>query len=101
MRIDFQIGPQPAAQPERDRTPTASGADHPSAAQVAAGEDQAQLSGGHIQVQGLAAQAAQLPEIRQEKVESLRQAVQSGQYHSNPEKVAGALLGHMLVSPAA
>lgn len=58
-------------------------------------EDQAQLSGGHVLVQALAAQASQLPELRQEKVSALRQAVQSGDYQPDPEQVAGALISHL------
>ncbi|MFZ1160352.1 MAG: flagellar biosynthesis anti-sigma factor FlgM [Candidatus Sulfotelmatobacter sp.] len=61
-------------------------------------EDQAQLSGTHVLVEALAAEAAQLPEVRQEKVSSLRQAVQSGAYSPDPEQVAGALFSHLGVS---
>jgi flagellar biosynthesis anti-sigma factor FlgM len=62
---------------------------------VSAGEDQAQLSGAHVLVQALAAQASQLPEVRQEKVSALRQAVQNGDYRPDPEQVAGALFSHL------
>lgn len=65
------------------------------------GEDQTQLSGAHVQVQALAAQALQLPEIRQEKVSALRQTILSGTYHPDTQQVADALLTHMLVQPAA
>jgi flagellar biosynthesis anti-sigma factor FlgM len=64
------------------------------------GEDQAQLSGAHLQVAALAAQAAALPEVRQERVQALRQAIQSGQYRSDAQKLAGALISHMSAGAA-
>jgi flagellar biosynthesis anti-sigma factor FlgM len=64
------------------------------------GEDQAQFSGAQVQVQELAARALQLPEIRQEKVSALRQAVLCGTYQPDVEQVAYELFAHMLVQPA-
>ncbi|HTS36837.1 MAG TPA: flagellar biosynthesis anti-sigma factor FlgM [Candidatus Solibacter sp.] len=91
MRIDANHGLQPT--PENNRT--SASAATPSAA-GALGEDQAQLSGAQAQVTALVAQAAQLPEIRQERVSSLRQAVESGRYDPSPESTAGALVTYML-----
>jgi flagellar biosynthesis anti-sigma factor FlgM len=51
-------------------------------------------------VAALAAQAAALPEVRQERVQALRQAMQSGQYHADPQKLAGALMSHMRAGAA-
>jgi flagellar biosynthesis anti-sigma factor FlgM len=65
------------------------------------GQDHAQLSGGHALVQTLAGQAAQLPEVREERVTSLRQAIQSGSYHPSPADVAGAMFSHLAVERAA
>jgi flagellar biosynthesis anti-sigma factor FlgM len=65
------------------------------------GEDQAQLSGGQVQVQALAAQALQFPEVRQEKVNSLRQSILDGRYQAGSNQVAEALFAHLLVAPAA
>jgi flagellar biosynthesis anti-sigma factor FlgM len=61
-------------------------------------EEQAQVSGTRVLVQALAAEVAQLPEVRQEKVSALRQAVQSGDYNPDPEQVAGALVSHLGVN---
>jgi flagellar biosynthesis anti-sigma factor FlgM len=106
MRIDLNAGPQ--ALPETDHAilPSGSGSISASngasgAASGVAGQDQAELSGAHAQVQALAAQAAQLPEVRQERVQSLRQAIQSGVYHSTPEQIAGAVFEHMISGAAA
>jgi flagellar biosynthesis anti-sigma factor FlgM len=64
-------------------------------------QDRAQLSGASAQIQSLAAQASQLPEIRQERVSALRQVVGSGNYHPSAEDVAGAIITQLVVEPAA
>jgi flagellar biosynthesis anti-sigma factor FlgM len=65
------------------------------------GQDQAQLSGTHAQVQLLTAQALQFPEIRQEKVNALRQVVQDGSYRPSSQQVAGAIFDHLFAERAA
>jgi anti-sigma28 factor (negative regulator of flagellin synthesis) len=52
-------------------------------------------------VQALVAQALQFPEVRQEKVAALRQAVLSGSYQPTSQQVAGAVLAHLAVNAAA
>ena len=104
MRIDFnytQREPERSSQSGASNASATAGA--PKGAQTApsVGEDQTQLSGTHLQVQALATQASQLPEIRQARVESLRQAVLGGQYRPEPEQVAGALVDHMIFGRAA
>lgn len=92
MRIDFQYAPQPP-EPERGRAQSNEAANRSSAtATPPAAQDQAQFSGAHARVAALAAQAAQLPEMREERVEALRQAVESGRYQLDAQKVAGAML---------
>lgn len=93
MRIDLNQGPQAA--PETSSGSSARASASSAATPSAIGEDQAQLSSTHAQVQALTAQAAQLPEVRQERVQALRQAVESGRYRVNPQHVAGAMLAHM------
>jgi flagellar biosynthesis anti-sigma factor FlgM len=100
MRIELNYGPQSAPEANSNTStnrPSAGAA----AASSALTEDQTQLSGAHLQVQALAAQAAQLPEVRQEKVQALRQAIESGHYDANPEKTAAAVMAHMLSGSAA
>lgn len=100
MRIDPNYGPSAAPESQRN-----SGQNPPAAttasASSALGEDQAQLSGAHSQVQALATLASQLPEVRQERVQALRQAVKSGQYEASAGQVAGALLAHLSSTRAA
>lgn len=109
MRIDSNFGPQPVPENDRRTTQNASASTSSSVSSGAEtglgagqfGIDQAQLSAAHLQVQALAAQAAQLPELRQDRVSALRQAVLSGNYDTTAEQTAGALVGHMIVAPAA
>lgn len=97
MRIDSNHAAQ--ALPESENSTSAAsgktGAFTSSADASSLGEDQAELSGVHIQVQALVGQALQLPEIRPERVQALRQAVASGQYQPSPQEVAGALLSNV------
>lgn len=102
MRIDLQSGTQAAAEAERSNSRNSVANTATSAAKASAlGEDQAQLSGAHIEVQALTAQASQLPEVREERVQALRQAIHSGEYQVDPQKVAGALFSNLVTSPAA
>ncbi len=72
---------------------------------AAAGEpaaDSARFSLDQVHVQALTAQASSLPEIRQEKVTALGQAVRDGTYQVSPEQTAEAVLSELLArSPAA
>jgi len=103
MRIDGnsgaeglpEIGPSvnPSASKARGQLPGA-------ASEGVLGEDQAELSGTHLQVQALTAQALQFPEIRQDKVNALRQVVADGTYKPSSDQIADAMFAHMLM-PAA
>jgi flagellar biosynthesis anti-sigma factor FlgM len=99
MRIDSNQGPQQLNEGNTAGSQNIAGTDN--AASYAIGEDQAQLSGAHTQVDSLAAQASQLPEIREGRVLALRQAVESGQYSPSPEQVAGAVVDSMISTFAA
>jgi flagellar biosynthesis anti-sigma factor FlgM len=101
MRIDANQSTQPLPEsgPTGNQSAASSGARPALSSPL--GEDQADLSGGHIQVQTLAAQVLQFPEIRQEKVNALRQVVLSGSYQLNPGQIAGAVFNHLLAPPAA
>lgn len=65
------------------------------------GEDQTNLCGAHAQVDALTAQASQLPEIRLERVQALRQVLLRGQYNPLLEQVAGAIVDSMIAGAAA
>jgi flagellar biosynthesis anti-sigma factor FlgM len=42
-----------------------------------------------------------LPEVREKRVQSLRQAIHTGEYQVDPLKIAGALFSSIVTSPAA
>ncbi len=65
------------------------------------GGDTAQLSLDQARVQSLAAQVNALPEVRQEKVAALGQAVRDGRYQISPEQTAEAVISEMLARSAA
>jgi len=58
-------------------------------------EDVAHLSSGSEAVQRLKAQLNALPDIRQEQVDALRQAVGDGTYKISPHAVAAAMLSDL------
>jgi flagellar biosynthesis anti-sigma factor FlgM len=101
MRIDLNPGTQPLPESDRTTSQNPASATNSSPGSSPVGEDQAQFSGIHAQVQALAAQVAQLPEVGQDKVNALRQMVLGNSYHPSSEQVAEALFAHMLVTPAA
>ena len=45
-----------------------------------------------LSIQSLTTQAMSYPEIRQDKVDALRQAIDSGQYRSDATKIASAIV---------
>lgn len=101
MRIDLNSQTQPL--PESNRTSNSSTAASSTASSTNSplGDDQANLSGSHVQIQSLAAQVLQFPEVRQEKVNALRQVVLNGSYQPTSKQIANALLSHLSASPAA
>jgi flagellar biosynthesis anti-sigma factor FlgM len=55
-------------------------------------EDRTTLRTDSQSVQSLTSQAMNSPEIRQDKVDALRQSVDSGQYQIDATKIAGAII---------
>ena len=98
MRINPYFEPQQTPETGRDKQSSQASA---SMVRVTPEPDQTQLSGAHIQVQALAAQASQLPEVREAKVSALREAVQSGNYRPNPANIAHGLILEMSLSRTA
>jgi flagellar biosynthesis anti-sigma factor FlgM len=101
MRIDGNQAVQSLPESGRSDGPSLASGDAHSSASNPLGEDQAEFSGARGQVQALAEQVLQLPEIRQEKVNALRQVVLGGNYQISSKQFADAVFAHMLVTPAA
>jgi negative regulator of flagellin synthesis FlgM len=54
--------------------------------------DRTTLTSGSGSVSSLVSEAMNSPEVRQDKVQSLQQAISSGQYKLEPDKIAGAMI---------
>ena len=98
MRINQYLGPQQTQETGRDRQTSQA---NTSSSRLEPEPDQAQLSGAHVQVQALAAQASQLPAVREAKVNALREALRSGQYRSDPAHTAHGLMSEMFLTRTA
>lgn len=62
------------------------------ASDVAGSEDRTTLTSTQQSVSALVTKAMSSPEIRQDKVDSLKQAVDNGQYKLDPEKIASSMI---------
>jgi len=99
MRVDFtNVGSEPLEKSKLSRagqTGTAASATNnntASAADASSGTDQASFSFDLGRVQSLESKVLAAPEVRQEKVGPLQQAVASGEYQVDPGKVADAIM---------
>lgn len=101
MRIDLNAIIPEAPDPGQSAKSGSQAASGTASADGRAGEDTATLSQSQGRVQQLAAQAIQLPEIRQDKVAALQRAIQTGSYPVTPGQTAGALIAAMQNHPAA
>lgn len=54
--------------------------------------DRTTLTSGSAAVSSLVSEAMNTPSIRQDKVQSLQQAISSGQYQLDPDQIAGAMI---------
>jgi flagellar biosynthesis anti-sigma factor FlgM len=96
MRIDPQI---PAAENSGTNRVTDSQSGPPKNSSTAAASepnDTVQLSSGQATVRQLLSQLASVPEVRQDRVNSLRSQIQSGQFHRSNDQVAGAVVSQLL-----
>jgi flagellar biosynthesis anti-sigma factor FlgM len=71
--------------------PTA-GAAKGGGASPASNEDTVSLSSAHGDVQSLAASLTNVPEVRTDRIDSLRAQVSQGQYQPSSQKVADAII---------
>ena len=55
-------------------------------------QDRTTLSSDTVAISSLASQAMETAPIRQDRVDSLRQAIEKGQYKLEPDKIADAIL---------
>ena len=90
MRIDLtQAG---ASQIASEVNPNQVNARNDSVSVSAAHEDRTTLTSDQQSVSALVSAAMSSPEIRQDKVESLQQAIKNGSYQLDPGKIAESML---------
>jgi negative regulator of flagellin synthesis FlgM len=90
MRIDLTNSSASELTSELSSQPVST----PSAASTgkAATEDRATFTSDSVSVNSLVSTALNSPEIRQDKVDTLRLAVTSGQYELDPAKIAASMV---------
>jgi flagellar biosynthesis anti-sigma factor FlgM len=95
MRVDG-----PLSFPENVQPPTVgrsgSTAQQGRSAPVTPSQDQAQFSADNGTIQNLKAALSQVPEIRQDRVDALRQALSSGSYQVSDQQLSDAMGSDLL-----
>jgi flagellar biosynthesis anti-sigma factor FlgM len=92
MRFDG-ISPVPDGQSLDRTSPSASSSAKAGAGQSQGVTDHTQLSASQSRVQGLMAELTRLPDVRQDRVVELQQAIGNGSFHASDQQVADAILG--------
>ena len=95
MRVDAPVSLPESLQPNKV-TSSGSPAQQSSAVAVNSGQDQAQFSVDGQTIQQLQAYLSQVPEVRQDRVEALRQAVSSGTYQVSDQQLSDAIASDVL-----
>jgi negative regulator of flagellin synthesis FlgM len=90
MRVDGPIPLPENVQPQKVERARA-GSNQNSTAAVPSSQDQAQLSVSSEKIGQLKATLASVPEIRQERVAPLRQAINDGSYQVSDQQLADAI----------
>ena len=94
MRVDLRTyGLGPPEEKKTERATTARPAEQP--ASEATSLDRARLSFDQARVQSLESQVLAQPEVRQEKVDLLRQAVGKGEYAVSEGQIADAMIADL------
>lgn len=95
MRVDGPISVPENLQPDKvGRSGSTSQQNRTGA--VDAGQDQAQLSADSQTIQQLKTTLSQVPEVRQGRVEALRQAMSAGSYQVSDQQLSDAIASDML-----
>jgi negative regulator of flagellin synthesis FlgM len=90
MRIDASL-PLPENQQTSKVAGSGSSVQQNRSAPASSSQDDAQLSADNRVIQNLKAQLAKLPEVRQDRVDALRQAVNNGSYLVSSQQLADAI----------
>ncbi len=95
MRIDGNLPPSNA--PESGRSKEASKkVDVNSSREFIGPADEAHLSGTSDQVSALHAELSKLPDVRQDRVNALSDALRQGTWNASPKDIAQSMFGELL-----
>jgi flagellar biosynthesis anti-sigma factor FlgM len=95
MRIDGPLPFSENLQPEKVGR-SGSSTQQSSSPPVDSGQDQAQLSVDNGTIQQLKTSLSQVPEVRQDRVDALRQAVGNGSYQISDQQLSDAMGSDLL-----
>ncbi len=90
MRVDLnQVA---ASQIASESSPKPVDAENTAASGLAGGEDRTTLTSTQQSLNALVSTAMSSPEIRQDRVDSLKQAISNGTYELDPQKIASSMI---------
>jgi negative regulator of flagellin synthesis FlgM len=90
MRIDLTQAT--ASQIASEPNPKSASATETTASDLSAGEDRTTLSSGEQSVSELVSSAMSSPETRDDKVNTLSQAINSGSYEIDPDQIVASMI---------
>ena len=89
MRIDLN---QTASQIANESNPKPVDAENVAASDLANSGDRTTLTSAQQSLNSLVSTAMSSPEVRQDRVDSLKQAISDGTYELDPEKIAASMI---------
>jgi len=95
MRVDAPISFPESLQPDQVNRSGSTGQQNRSAP-ASSGVDQAQLSVNNNAIQQLKSNLSQVPEVRQDRVDALSQAVSNGTYQVSDQQLGDAIASDLL-----
>ena len=95
MRVDGPLSVPENLQTQKVAN-SGSSAQQSSPASIGSSQDQAQLSVHNQSIQQLKSNLSQVPEVRQERVDALRQAVSNGSYQVSDQQLSDAMGSDLL-----
>ena len=100
MRINLNPSSMPELERSSGSASTSKTGEGTAGANSSVADDVAHLSTGSDSVQALKAQLASVPEVRQPRVDALRQAIADGSFKVSPERIAEAMTSGRDRTPA-
>ncbi|HEY1462904.1 MAG TPA: flagellar biosynthesis anti-sigma factor FlgM [Terriglobales bacterium] len=89
MRIDSNLPLQRGTETEKSNKSSVTDKFRSSRA-----DESTELGGDSVTLSSLASKALESPEVRQDKVDSLRSAIQNGSYSVDPDQIADAMISN-------